>query len=435
VHELTDVRSQTGLLRDPQIARCLAGSFLLRGAASGAVALIAFYIADLERAHAHVRGSLVIGLATLLFFAAEIVGAVVFGALCDRHGEQRYLRLGPLFGGASALVMGLAAAIPVVVVARVFQGLSTAAAVPATLAILSRHSADDEDLRGRVMSAFEISAIGGMAAGFVGVGALWDRFGLSSFYLMVVVYAASLALLWGVGRAHGRHVKVERGAGVRFLRSPRALRLVPAWLAVNAVLGIWLTHATHQLKRADDPAQLLVGGYTGAEISLYGAVTLGLFVVGIGVWGWAMGRLGSLRVMSLALVGLTAMLPGLYFLNWSTPNDAVRIAGWLAVCGAGLVVASGFTPAALAYLSKIAEEHAAERGAIMGVYSVLLGVGQAIGATMGGVAADRWSIDGMIALSAVFTLGSILAVVALVRADRAFEEGPTAIGALPSRGA
>ena len=40
------------------------------------------------------------------------------------------------------------------------------------------------------------------------------------------------------------------------------------------------------------------------------------------------------------------------------------------------MIASGFPPAALAYLSKIAEEHAEQRGTIMGLYSVLLGVGQ-----------------------------------------------------------
>src|SRR5207237_938162 len=65
---------------DPQIGRCIAGSFLLRAAAAGATALISFFIADLERSGSHVRGSMVIGLATALFFGAEIVGAIGFGA-------------------------------------------------------------------------------------------------------------------------------------------------------------------------------------------------------------------------------------------------------------------------------------------------------------------------------------------------------------------
>lgn len=392
----------------------------MRAAASGAVALIAFYLADLEKAGEHLRGSEVIGIATGLFFAAEIVGAIVFGALCDRHGERRYMRLGPAFGAGSALIMGLAAAVPIVVLARVLQGLSTAAAIPATLAILSRHSGDDEELRGKVMGLFEVTAIGGMAFGLVAVGPLWDRFQGASFFVMFALYGLSLALLWSVGRATPRvGASAGHGAGMRFLRTPRALRLVPAWVAVNAVLGIWLTHAMHQLKRPDDPTQLLVGGFTGAQISLYGGVTMVLFVAGIVGWSWAMGRLGSLRVMALALIGVIALLPSLYFLNWSLPEERTSIAVWLTAAAASLIVASGFTPAALAYLSKIAEEHASERGAIMGVYSVLLGVGQFIGATVGGVAVSRWSIDGMITLSAVFTIGAVLAVAALTRVDQA----------------
>ena len=54
------------------IARCIAGSFLLRAAASAAAALIAFYLADLEHVHPGIRGSLIIGLASTLFFLSEI---------------------------------------------------------------------------------------------------------------------------------------------------------------------------------------------------------------------------------------------------------------------------------------------------------------------------------------------------------------------------
>ena len=44
---------------------------------------------------------------------------------------------------------------------------------------------------------------------------------------------------------------------------------------------------------------------------------------------------------------------------------------------------SGFTPAALAYLADITEDYAGDRGAIMGLYSVFLGVGQFVGVIAG----------------------------------------------------
>jgi MFS family permease len=410
---------------DPQIARCIAGSFLLRAAASGAVALIAFYIADLERSGEAHRGSLIIGLATALFFGAEIVGAMWFGHLTDKHGERPYMRLGPIFGGVSALAMAVAASLMAVVLARVLQGLSTAAAIPASLAVLSRQSGDDERRRGRVMSLFEISAIGGMAAGLVGAGEIWDALGMNAFYLMFGLYALSLAILWSVGRAHGRgRHEGARSHGLQFLRSPKALRLVPAWIAVNAVLGVWLTHLVHQLKRVDDPTQLLVGGFSGAQISRYGATTLVMFVVGIGLWGYLMGRVGSLRVMVISLVGLVALCPSLFLLNRSPVDSPQTIALWVVASAAALFVASGFTPAALAYLSKIAEEYADQRGAIMGLYSVLLGVGQAIGGFAGGFAADWRGVDGMVILTVVFVAWAIASVAALIRTDRAIGAHP-----------
>src|SRR5262245_33733705 len=374
----------------------------------------------MERSGAHLRGSLIIGLATALFFGAEIVGAMGFGTLADRHGERRYIRLGPIFGGVSALAMGLGASVLAVVLARALQGLSTAAAIPASLAVLSRQSGDDEQRRGRVMSVFEISAIGGMAAGLVSAGEIWDAFGSLAFYLMLVIYALSLAILWSVGRAHGREGAPSAHAlELAFLRSPKALRLVPAWVAVNAVLGVWLTHLVHQLKKVDDPQQLLVGGYSGAQISRYGATTLVLFVVGIGLWGYAMGRVGSLRVMALSLAGLVALCPTLFLLNRTSPDRPEVITLWIVAAAASLFVASGFTPAALAYLSRIAEEHAGQRGTIMGLYSVLLGVGQAIGGFTGGFAAEWRGVDGMVILTVLFVAAAIVAVAALIRADRA----------------
>jgi len=62
---------------------------------------------------------------------------------------------------------------------------------------------------------------------------------------------------------------------------------------------------------------------------------------------------------------------------------------------------SGFTPAALAYLADITEEYAGDRGAIMGLYSVFLGVGQFVGSSLGGPFADWRGMDGVILLSAL----------------------------------
>ena len=38
--------------------------------------------------------------------------------------------------------------------------------------------------------------------------------------------------------------------------------------AVNAVLGLWFTHMGFQLARANDPQQLLVGGFSGTSVGI-----------------------------------------------------------------------------------------------------------------------------------------------------------------------
>jgi predicted MFS family arabinose efflux permease len=67
-------------------------------------------------------------------------------------------------------------------------------------------------------------------------------------------------------------------------------------------------------------------------------------------------------------------------------------------------VLAGATPAALGLLADVSERYPTDRGAIMGLYSVFLAVGQIIGAIIGGAAADFRGIDAMF----VATLGLLL---------------------------
>ena len=68
---------------------------------------------------------------------------------------------------------------------------------------------------------------------------------------------------------------------------------------------------------------------------------------------------------------------------------------------AGLFVLAGATPAALGMLADISEQHPADRGVIMGLYSVFLAVGQVIGSLLGGGAAEWAGIDGLLLASAL----------------------------------
>jgi predicted MFS family arabinose efflux permease len=80
----------------------------------------------------------------------------------------------------------------------------------------------------------------------------------------------------------------------------------------------------------------------------------------------------------------------------------------LAVAAAGLFVLAGATPAAIGLLADITEAYPADRGAIMGLYSVFLGLGQITGSLLGGLAAQKAGLDG------IFVVSFVLLAIALV---------------------
>jgi predicted MFS family arabinose efflux permease len=72
-------------------------------------------------------------------------------------------------------------------------------------------------------------------------------------------------------------------------------------------------------------------------------------------------------------------------------------------------------------LADISETHPADRGAIMGLYSVFLGLGQIIGSVVSGSAADWLGIDGLLLASVgllVVALGVFLVLFLVMKVRR-----------------
>lgn len=429
---------------------CIAGNLLLRLANSATGVLMGLLLASIDRVSGDVPATAV-GLLAASFYLAELLGAPWFGVLSDRYGARWFMAAGPVFGGIAIQLIGwpsLLVGWPLLLIAmglgRVIEGLSTASSAPSTLSFLSAHTSGAPALRGRIMAWYEMATVVGIGGGFVAGGLLWDNLGYGAFLGVSAIYATSFASFAMVHEqpkefrvsssefnGAAPHAEREtrnseraiergsRGSGPRpaalleVLRRPRVFRFAPAWLLVNTVVGLWFTHSAFQLTGEPRAGQYLAGGFTGSSLGAAFAYFSAAFLLGVYLWGMAIGTRRKTTIMAITASGIYLICAALFAINHLGGAGGWSLTALGAAYGVGVVVASGFTPAALAYLADISEEMKGRRGAVMGLYSVMLGLGQLLGGVLGGPFADIGGIDGLILLTALLGTGALATVLAL----------------------
>jgi MFS family permease len=391
----------------------LTATFVLRVSTAITGVMLVFLVDELTRNKG--TGPGVISLLTGGFYTTELTGAIVFGVLADRYGRKVIMLLGPVFGGVAVFMTGLTTHIPVLFITRLLEGSSTAASIPSTLGFIAAETEGDERLRGRVVSLFEFVSLGGMlAVGPALGGLLWDAFGREAFFMNCGMYALAL-MLYAYGVSEVRRSRpaaaaepgVESppgGVAARYLKiatSRKVLLFAPTWLAINAILGLWALQAPLLLKgNIHDPSQFLMSGVSATTIGIGEAVLAVIFGSGLLFWGTVYARFRRTTMLLVGVGAFVVMAVDVLAINHlggtSVPLNAVL--GVVAVVA--LFMLSGATPAALGLLADVSEGFESDRSAIMGLYSVFLGVGQVIGAAVGAVAASWKGIDGLVVATA-----------------------------------
>ena len=153
----------------------------------------------------------------------------------------------------------------------------------------------------------------------------------------------------------------------------------------------------------------------GAATLVFGVI----FTAGAIVWGFIMPLIGRQATLLWGVGGLGLTSVALWLLN-SVGEDPAQIVltPLLLLVIVGIFIESGFTPAALTYLAEIAEEQAQDRGSVMGVYSVLLSVGQLAGAAIAGPFAAGRAFNGLIILTGLLCLIALFTVLLLGYGER-----------------
>lgn len=436
------------------------GSLLLRAAAGAMGENIQFYFnyiheAALNPDHplrllagmhnvyqiSYALGGVLIG----VFFVAELIGAPLFGVWSDKYGRKLFIIFGPLFGALAVQITALTTIVWMLIFTRLLEGVSTAANAPASLSYIAETTAHDAKLRTRVAGLFEIATIGGIGLGFSLGGWLWRHFGTPAivlgipltspaFAMNALVYLASLFVLWfGLSEyREAKHAPAPRttlreafSKYIQIFSNPRVQSFAPAWIAINAVLGVWINFTARIFTdRSDVTNQLLVGRFNSFEAGNLRAAYAAVFVLGILFWSVFFPHVKKTTVMLIGTGGLFLTCVFLYLLNHQPSFSAPFVIPLALLIVVSIVIQSGFTPAALTHLADITEDHSNDRGAIMGMYSVFFGIGQALGSAIGGPFVDgrlpilNWrlpfaGVDGIVAVTVLLGIVALLTLLHL----------------------
>ncbi|HEX2767343.1 MAG TPA: MFS transporter [Candidatus Limnocylindria bacterium] len=416
------------------LAAVLIGTFTLRFSTGLTGALLIYYLDELDQFGAREVSAFEVGLLTATFFVAELVLSPLFGLLSDRIGTRRVMQYGPIFGAVAVVMTALTTDLFLLGITRWLEGAAAAASIPSILGFIAVATSHDDDLRGKVVARFEAATLAGIGIGLVAAGGLWELLDRNAFFLNAALYGVSFLIyrfgvttepVATVTEEHAEAAEigaggvagVARGFGWRryasILASPAVWLLAPTWIAINAFIGVWTSQSIFQL--VNDPApgfeeQLLMGGFEPVQVSIGLAVALVVFFAGLFYWGDRFKRYRRTSIIGVGVAGGLAMVGAIWGLNHAAGAWAVAQAPLAIGAAVALFVLAGATPAALGMLADISEHHPTDRGAIMGLYSVFLAVGQVTGSLLGGGAADRAGIDGLLLASAALLL---LAVVPL----------------------
>jgi MFS family permease len=432
------------------LAAVIIGSLILRAAAGAMGENIQFYFnaiheAALSPSHplraivgahnvyqiSYTLGGIIIG----TFFVAELFGSILMGAWSDRFGRKPFIIFGPLFGALAVLITSITTWVWMLIFTRLLEGLSTASNAPATLGYIAETTSHSAKLRTRVSGLFEVASIGGVALGFSLGGWLWREFGTAAviagipftspaFAVNALIYLLSFIILW-VGIHEVKEKKPKSTSPVvspsetmkhywMLVSNPLIAGFAPAWIAINAVLGIWINLTARILTdKTGFAGQLLVGLFNSFQAGNVRAAYAVFFILGIVIWSVFFPNLKRTAAMLIGCGGLVVSCLLISIINHQPSIGAPLTMALAILLVISIMVQSGFTPAALAYLADISETQSADRGAIMGLYSVFLGLGQFLGLSIGGLFVDRAGADGMTLITGLLGVFAALLVIRL----------------------
>ena len=142
--------------------------------------------------------------------------------------------------------------------------------------------------------------------------------------------------------------------------------------------------------------QFLLSGFSPTLITsaLAGLALVGGF--GLFFWGNSFDRHRRTSVLLGGVVAFVVAMVAVWILNRMSGSELPLIALLLIVLCGSMFFLAGATPAALGFLADVSERYKTDRSAVMGLYSIFLGLGQVIGTKVAGDVAATLGVDGLV---------------------------------------
>lgn len=386
------------------------GHAAVRIASGASAVLIGIYLAGISAPGIRIDAGF-IGVLGAVSFAAELLASIPFGLAADAIAP-RWLMLGGALAGALAVrIFALAPHADIFFLSRALEGMGVAAVTPPLLAHLAQSTSRSASLRARVMSFFELSLFAGFALGGVVGSQFWVHFRLRSFSGLALVYVACGLLLFVGARSSSSHGSRAALHGLKqALRNAEIRALAPVWLCVNVVIGLWLGPTTTFLLTQLPATRQYLDGIFAADPTHVGWMLLGyaaVFGTGVVSWSFVLPHMRVRDAMRISLSAMPVVCVCLFAVNHSRGwPSGMRIAA-LAITSVFIMVESGFTPAALAWLAHTLVGSDG-KGVAMGIYSVLLGLGAIAGSLLAGWLGKTLRFDGLLLGTVLLAFLSLL---------------------------
>lgn len=346
-------------------------------------------------------GSLGIGIALSAYPLVEFVSAAPVGRYVDLKGRRRMLILGLLSVSILTMAMSLTRNIYAISIIHGIMGFSGAAVTVSSLTMITDLTAVSN--RGVGMGGFDLSNVVGYALGISFATSILHftgrNYGLGFIATGLLLLSAGIAsLIWVRETSHSSsHQGFAVNPLIALDRNTRAI--LPLWFGLTSMLGVIFVL----------PRSLMESGLGPSQVGL--TFSLGAFGIGVGsvIFGRISDKIGRGRTLAIGVVGLILLLFSALEAVTHTPP---RIYQQLPMIALGGFMATATVPSALAYVGDKANRDL--RGSAMGIYSMMLSLGMAVGNLIGGYSTSVGGLRAILEGSAGILLISLTLTLALL---------------------